>query len=317
VPSVVEGARMLRDARADGVVAVGGGSAVVTARASAILLAEGEDVRNLSTQRGPDGRLVSPRITKPQLPQWVVATTPTTAYAKAGSAVRDPHDGARLAMFDPKTRAQALFVDPVLSATAPPGLVMAASLNAFAMAVEALESDLDDPLAEAALRHAIEMIVELLPRHTEHPTDPDARMGLMLAALLCGQGTDHGGGGLASVLGHAIGPRAGVANGLAQAIVLPHTVRFNAIVTRHRLTRVVRALGASKREAARCTVDDAIERLGGFMMSLALPGRLRDLGIDRDVLVRVADDAMQDWFLQRNPRSVGRADILDVLEAAW
>ena len=67
-------------------VAVGGGSSVVTARAATILLGEGRDVRELCTRREADGRLVSPKLAAPKLPQWVVPSSPTTAYAKAGAA---------------------------------------------------------------------------------------------------------------------------------------------------------------------------------------------------------------------------------------
>jgi alcohol dehydrogenase class IV len=317
VPSVVDGARALRALGADGVVAVGGGSAVVTARASSILLAEGEDVRALCTQRAADGRMVSPKLTRPKLPQWVVATTPTTAYAKAGSAVRDPQDGARLALFDPRTRAQGLFIDPVLAATAPASLVASASLNAFAMAIEALESAVEDPLAIASLVQALQMTVELLPRIAAQPDDADARMGLMLAALLCGQGTDHAGGGLASVLGHAIGPRAGIANGVAQAIVLPHTMRFNASVTSARLPRIARAMGASAAQAAGDPPSRTIDAVAAFVGSMRLPAGLREVVTDPVILERVADDAMQDWFLQRNPRTADRTDVMAVLRAAW
>lgn len=317
VPSVVDGARALRALGADGVVAVGGGSAVVTARASAILLAEGEDVRALCTQRAADGRMTSPKLIRPKLPQWVVATTPTTAYAKAGSAVRDPQDGARLALFDPRTRAQGLFIDPVLASTAPASLVTSAGLNAFAMAIEALESAVEDPLAVAALAQALQMTTQGLPRIVVQPDDADTRMGLMLAALLCGQGTDHAGGGLASVLGHAIGPRGGIANGLAQAIVLPHTMRFNASVTAARLPRIARAMGASAAQAASYPPSRTIGAVEAFVRSLGVPARLRDVIPDEAILERVADDAMQDWFLHRNPRAADRSDVLDVLRAAW
>ena len=120
VPVVQEAAAYLADADADAVIALGGGSAIVTARAATILHAEGGDIRDLCTRR-EGGRLVSPRLEAPKIPQWVIPSTPTTAYAKAGSAVRDPSSGERLALFDPKTRAQGIFLDPDVALTAPVG----------------------------------------------------------------------------------------------------------------------------------------------------------------------------------------------------
>ena len=57
-------------------------------------------------------KLHSPKLLAPKLPQFIVPTTPTTAMVKAGSAVFDPATGERLALFDPKTRAHAIFIDP-------------------------------------------------------------------------------------------------------------------------------------------------------------------------------------------------------------
>jgi len=130
VPAVEEARRSLERAGADAVIAVGGGSAIVTARAASILLAEKRDVRELCTRRAADGRLTSPRLLAPKIPNWVVPTTPISAYAKAGSAVRDPETGERLALFDPKTRAQGIFLDPDMALTAPAGLAGSAALNA-------------------------------------------------------------------------------------------------------------------------------------------------------------------------------------------
>lgn len=342
LPAVEQGVAALREAGADGVIAVGGGSAVVSARAAAILLAEGRGARELCTHRGADGRLVSPRLDAPKLPQWVVATTPTTAYAKAGSAILDPTDGTRLALFDPKTRARALFVDPAFAASAPVPLAMAASLNALASAAEALESPTDDPLAQALLAESIALFAQWLPRLADRPDDPEVRGRLMLAALLAGQGTDFQGGGLVSALGHCVGARAGIANGIVNAIVLPHAMRFNAPATSGRSLRIAHALAVpavprEEREAPpppagfelgsstsrpgsparREPIERAIGAVEFFLDSLAVPRRLRDAGVPQEVLAASVEHVRDDWFLSRNPRKVSGEDVMEVLRAAW
>src|SRR6185437_11739732 len=160
------------DVDADAVIAVGGGSSIVTARAATILLAEKKDARELCTQRGDDGKLVSPRLSAPKIPNWVIPSTPITAYAKAGSAVSDPATGERLALYDPKTRAQGIFLDPEVALSAPVGLASTASLNAFSMAVECIEAGVDDPLADALLLHALRLLTEWMPRLRSAPDDP-------------------------------------------------------------------------------------------------------------------------------------------------
>jgi len=315
VPAVVAGASALRAAGADAVVAVGGGSAVVCARAASILFAEGRELRALCTHRGADGRLVSPRLDAHKLPQFVVATTPSTAIAKAGSAVRDLDRNERLALYDPKTRAQALFLDPSAAVTAPVAVVEGAALNALSMAVEALGSAVDDPLADAALRQALVLLARWLPR-LRTPDDAAARVPLMLAALLAGQGTDHKHGGLAGSLGHALGPRAAVSNGHVEAIVLPHAVRFNAPATGARMAAAAASLGGDSRSDADAPARtaDALERL---LAALPAPRRLRDAGVPHEALEAAVRHALDDWFLQHNPQPVGPAALRTLLEAAW
>ena len=151
VEAVEDAAEALRRFQADAVIAVGGGSVIVTARAATILAAENKPARELCTVTDEKGGLRSPKLQAAKLPQLIVPTTPTTAIVKAGSAVFDPVDGKRLALFDPKTRAQCVFIDPVLIQSAPRALVAAASINTMSMAIEGLTSRSSDPIAEALL----------------------------------------------------------------------------------------------------------------------------------------------------------------------
>ncbi|SFG53029.1 iron-containing alcohol dehydrogenase family protein [Streptomyces mirabilis] len=312
LPVVEQARRFLADHDAEAVIAVGGGSAVVTARAASILLAEQRDIRQLCTRRDTDGKLVSPRLTAPKLPQWVVPSTPTTAYAKAGSAVRDPETGERLALYDPKTRAQGVLLDPAMALTAPARLTWSAALNVFAMAVEGLQSRHIDPLADAQLAHALRTVIAWLP-HLH--TDPDAarpRLHLMLAALMSGQGSDHSGGGLAQALSHAVGPRSSAGNGVVEALLLPHAMRFNAGAVGHRLTMLADVLGLPDRSA-----ESVIGKFERLLEVFEVPGRLRDLGVSEKDLVEAAGHALEDWAITSGPRVPDRIDVLALLTNAW
>ena len=315
--AVVEaGRRALQDAGADAVVAVGGGSAVVTARAASILLAEGQDVHALCTRRGPDGRLVSPRLNAPKLPHWVVPSTPTTAYAKAGSAVRDPDSGERLPLFDPKTRAQGIFLHPAVAMTAPPALVRSAALDAVTMAVEGLQAGGGDPLAAAQLNQALRMLGQWLPRVLDSGQDAEPRLHLMVAALLAGQGNDVSGGGLAQPIAHAAGPRSAVANGVVEALLLPGTMRFTAPVAGAALTAVAEALGAPATPSV-TPADLAITAVEGLLAEVGVPTRLREIGLAREDLDAIAEHALEDWSMTRVPRPAGPDELRELLHSAW
>ena len=315
LPAVEAAAAELQLLGADAAIAVGGGSAVVTARAASILLAEGGDARQLCTSRDEGGALRSPKLLAPKLPQFVIPTTPTTATLKAGSAVLDPIDGKRLALFDPKTRASAVFVHPDLLATPPRELVASAGLNTLAMALEGLMSRSGDPFSDGLLMHSVRLLAQHLPA-SGRSDDPGMRADLMMASLLCGHGTDYTGAGIAIPLGHAISARFHVDNGLANAIVLPHVVRFNAEAARPGLEKLASAFGHSSAGGSAETA--VIASLEATLDAMDTPRRLRDIGVTRESLPDLAAVSMDDWFVRDNPRPVRDAgELQQVLESAW
>jgi alcohol dehydrogenase class IV len=256
--------------------------------------------------------MTSPRLTAPKIPQWVVPTTPTTAYAKAGSAVRDPETGERLALYDPAARATGVFLDPAMALTAPARLVTSATLNSLCMAVEGLVSRRGDPLADALLMQAVRTVGEWLPVAQQAPGEAGPRIHLMLAALMSGQGSDHTGGGVAQALSHALGPRSDVANGVVEAILLPHAVRFVAEVTPDRLAVLGAALGLVE-SSLRAVVEAVEDRLLAF----ETPTRLRDVGVSHEAMVDAVEHASDDWALTTASRVPTRSQALDLVAAAW
>jgi alcohol dehydrogenase class IV len=315
-PAVIAAAEQLRRLEADAVVAIGGGSAIVTARAASVLLAESGTLASLSTTVDERGALRSPKLAAAKLPQLIIPTTPTTAMVKAGSAVLDPEAGVRRALFDPKTRAQSIFVHPDFVRSAPRALVVGSGLNSLAMAVEGLTSRTGDPLADALLMHAL----RLMAAHLASPAldgDAAARGELVLAAVLCGQGTDYTGAGITTALGHIIGSRHHVENGVVNAIMLPHALRFCAEVIQPGLAKAAAALGLTPRDGMLLlkSVIDGVSRITG---ALEVPQRLRDVGVPREALPEIATLGMADWFLRGNPRPVrDAAELQQILEEAW
>lgn len=311
--SAVEAAmQALRDAQADAVVAIGGGSAVVTARAATILHCEDGRAEDLATIFSPGQPPRSPRLARPKLPQFIVPTTPTTAYAKSGAAITIPVSGKRLALFDPKARAQALFIHPRFIAATPDRLILDAALDAFAQGVQGLESRRREPLADALLIHGVRLIHRALIGGAAGG-DQQPRRDIMLAAQLIGQGTDFTGAGMASALGHSLGARFPVGNGHFKAAVLPHCITFNEPATAGRLDALAIALGLPEDAAAQAVS----EACSSFFAHLQIPNRLRDLGVERHELAHVCDDAAQDWFLTQNPRKADESGLMEVLDAAW
>jgi alcohol dehydrogenase class IV len=315
-PAVEEAAQALRRLAADAVIAIGGGSAIVTARAASILLAEPGDLASLATAVDPQGRLRSPKLLAAKLPQLIIPTTPNTAMVRAGSAVFDPAAGERRALFDPKTRAQAIFIHPDFAASAPLALTVASALNSFAFVLEGLLSPSGDPIADALLMHGLCLTARALP-NPALASDAALRCDLMLAAVIGGQGTNATGAGIVTTLGHVLGARHRLENGIANAIVLPHALRFDGEAAWPGLRKVASALDLAVAADASPT-EPVIAGLARLLAPLGLPQRLRDAGIPGEALAGLAALGMADWFLRGNPRPVREAaELRQVLEAAW
>lgn len=310
VDTAMAAAAAIATHRVDGIVAVGGGSVMVTARAANIIHGEARSPAELATQ-WQDGVWTSPRLDAPKLPLWAVPTTPTTATGKIGAALTQPGHFRRLALFDPKTRARAIAVLPDFLDKAPEGLVLSASLNGLCMAFEGLLSTHANLWSEAALVNAGRRLAHLLdPQTTAGPPD---RIELTLASLLAGDGSDLSRGGVGAALSHTIGHHHHVPNGLVEAVLLPYVV---ARVPIDHPGRVAAAWALSSEEArvpSRAVPAALTELLG----RLGTPTRLRDFELTAEDLPGAAETAMKDFAVSSAPGRPDSADLLDLLRQAW
>ena len=324
VPSVMQGAAMAREAGADLIVAVGGGSAVVTARAIIIMLAEGGHPRDHATKY-PEGQPpISPRLMAPKIPNILVLTTPTTAATRAGTAVIDADTGHRLELFDPKTRPEAVIWDSDALLTAPADLCISASGSLFSGVVSALQAPRVNAMAAADLLSSLGLLVENLPLVRKTDDDGTARVNLCVASFMYNRAWDTGASGSAlgvvSALAHSLDTRyAECDHGSAYSITTGPGMRFNRDFNTAGQARVADSLGVREpgdndQEAA----DSAAAAVTGFFEAVGLPVRLRDVGVPADGIPQIAQDAMTDFGLHRNVRPVNGAEELEaVLRSAW
>ena len=334
-PSVLDGARAAREAGADLIIAVGGGSAVVTARGIIIALAEGDDLRAHATRYPPGQPPVSPRLMRPKLPNILVLTTPTTAATRAGAAVIDAETGHRLEMFDPKTRPAAVIWDTDALLTAPPDLCISAAGSLFSGVIGALQAPALNPMAAADLLGALGLLVANLPavrRDAGSGNDRGsgaARVNLCIASFMYNRAADTGAGGAAlgvvSALAHSLDTRyPDCSHGAAYAILTGPGMRYNREYNAAGQARVADALGvrgdagqgnAGDDHAAAMAAADAVT---GFFEAVGLPVHLRDVGVPADGIPIIAEDALTDFGLHRNVRPVpGVAGLEAILRAAW
>jgi alcohol dehydrogenase class IV len=281
-----------REQGIDGFVAVGGGSASDTAKAVALLLAEGGPLERHASRFTPPDRLVIPALPAAKLPIAAVPCTASAAEVTPSLGVRSP-DGTKLLFSDVKLASRLIVIDPAANVCVPARLMLSTGMNGLAHCVEGLYSKVRTPVTSALAADGIARFMKALPAVAREPESAAQRGELLVAAHLSGQVLLNARTCLHHAICHVLGASTGIAHGDANSVMLPEVVRFNG---REDLAESVRAL----RE------------------SLGVPTRLRDLGVAREALGPVAAHVMGERGLYFNPRTVrSPEEVLALLESAW
>lgn len=305
--AVVEhGAEVARNVGAEVLVAVGGGSTSDAAKAMAILLAEGGHIEDH----------VSKELRRPKLPIMTIPTTASAAEMTPGLAVRTPQ-GQKLLFWDPKLASRVVVLDPRANLEVPVELMATTAMNAVAHCVEGLYSRGKNPISDALALQGLRLLHQGVPRMVEAPGDVSAREQVQVGSAISGQVITNARIGIHHACCHCIGARCGVPHGVANAIMLPHSMRYNAEVAAVELGRAATAMGWVPTGAADGAMA-AIEAVQELQRRAKVPTRLRDVGVKASALPLVAEDVLLDSGLRFNPRpTISAEPVLDLLRAAW
>jgi alcohol dehydrogenase class IV len=328
-PAVQQGVEAARSAKADLLIAVGGGSVIVGTRAIAILLAEKGDPYTLMTQYPPDQPAVSPRLMAPKPPIINIVTTPTTAMNRAGTGLKNDQLDHRMEFYDPKTRPAAIFWDADALLTAPPDLIRSTATTTFASALRNLGMPLMNPLVEGDRRQAFRLLYGALPRIMSEPDSVNLRIDLCAAAFLENRAADDGAdrrrerdqtSSRSYALATALHIRYDhVRQGEATSAVMPTVTRLTPPRDSSVARRIAEAMGVWKEgmssEAATGATADALSSL---YRSIGMPTRVRELAIPEDDLPLLAKDTLKNFNANSGARSESYVDeMLQLLRAAW
>lgn len=316
VEVVTQGAARARELGVDGLLAVGGGSASDTAKAIAILLAEGGRLEDHASRFEPPDRFIPKPLPAPKLPIATVVTTASAAEVTPGLGIRD-EQGRKLLFWDNTLANRLIVLDPEANVEVPVQVMATTAMNGFAHSVEGLYSRLRNPISDGLALHSIRLFMDWLPRMVQDPASVEARAGVLTAAHLSGMVISNARVGIHHAMCHCLGARGGLSHGVANSVMLPHAMEYNLPVAEPELAAMAPALGAppgSSREMALA----AIERVRELQRLARVPTRLRDTGLDRELLPVIAQHTMADRGLYFNPRRTDSVDaVLRLLEAAW
>ncbi len=300
-----------RERGADGLVSVGGGSAIDTAKGVAMVLTEGGAIRD---HQG------SQRLTRRQTPHLAIPTTAGTgSEVSMYSVVLDETAHEKMHFADERIIPDTALLDPELTLDMPAWLTAATALDALTHAIEAYLSIARQPLADAAALGAIRLLGRYLPEALADGNSILARGQLLLAANLAGQAFNGSGVGLAHAMAHVIGARYHVHHGTANAICLPHVMRWCADEFAPRLAEIAVALGES---VAGVSTDQAAgraaDRVAALVRKSGLPTRLAEVQVPEAELRACAVASLSDGAIVYSGKFAADEElVLSVYRAAF
>lgn len=301
--NIEEAVRAYRDACADGVVAVGGGSPIDAAKLVVLRAKVALPFEELDDAVGGD-RHIPPGIP----PVVAIPTTAGTGSEVGRSGVLTVRStGRKTVIFSPHLIPRVAILDPEMTRSMPPKITAATGFDALTHCLEAYVSKGDHPMADAVALGGIELIARHLMDAVTRGDDLEARGGMMKAAMMGAVAFQKGLGACHS-LAHPLSSECGLHHGLANALCLPAVLEFNEGAVQDRMARVARILGGNG-SAGSCA---AIVR--DLRAKVGLPSGLEEVGITRDRLGRLSELAFVDACHGSNPRSCTREDLLGLYE---
>lgn len=313
---VAQATQAALEAKADLIVAVGGGSVVDAAKIMTLCMEQRvtdaglEGLDPLEIKPGPDGRPVIPKFNGPTVRMIAVPSTLSGGEYNAGCLVTDTRRKLKQTFFHPKMMPLAIILDPELALHAPQTLWTGSGTRAMDHAIEALCSKSGTPLVDAVVLEGIRRMAKALPRSKADPKDIQARRECQIASWLCSYGLQSRVPmGASHAIGHVLGGTCGVPHYLCTPAMMPGVLAYNEPETREAQQALSAALGLPSVPAARAFRE--------FCASLGLPTRLADVGVGPDQFDLISRNTMTEFFIFSNPRAARTpADVCQLLELA-
>lgn len=309
---LTEALEMAAAAEIDAMIGLGGGSPIGLAKAVSSALEEQRTGRPACAAFPTD----QPLIPVVAIPTTYAGSEMTPVYGVTHQA----DDSTRkITVRDAKITPKLVIYDPNLTLNLPASLTAGTGINALAHGVEAVYSVTRNPLSSAAALSGIRCISWALPLCYQQGDDLSARTDMLLGAHLAGTSLASVAMGLHHGLCHVLGGTAGVPHGVANAIILPHAMRFNLDACAPQLAEVAAAIGlAGTDQSDEAAGEAAAQYVYNLVSKLGLPQRLRDAGVKEGDLPYLAELALKSSAVQSNPKPLtGAAQAEAIFRAAW
>lgn len=297
----------------EGIVAIGGGSAIDVAKAVSLTANNGISLWEFCQLENPD---LLPKVEGDNffVPLMIIPTTAGTGSELSGSfcVITDIETHRKRVAFHTEHFPFAIIDDPQLLTGLPTNLTAWTGMDALTHALEAYAAPSYNPLCDGIALEAIRLCEQWLETSFKDGQNAEARAHMMSASSIAAVAFSSKGLGAVHSMAHAVGALFDTHHGLANAVLLPYVLEHNKAVIEEKLTTVARLLDLEEHSP-----DGVIAWLLQLRKSLSIPETLADLGIERSALGDIAQASFQDAEHQTNPVAMTEADFMAIAERAF
>ena len=310
VKNVQDGLKVAKEYNVDCVVAVGGGSSIDTAKAIAVIMTnpENEDVVSLETATTKNKAM----------PLFALPTTAgTAAEVTINYVITDESRTKKMVCVDPHDIPAVAIIDPELMQGMPQNIAATTGMDALTHAMEGYITKAAWLMTDMFHLNAMSLIYKNLEK-AANDKDANAIDQVGYAQYIAGMGFSNVGLGIVHSMAHSLGAYFDTPHGLANALLLPHVLRFNGKVCPDLFRNMGNAFGLEMNglsdEEAVNKVADAVKDLA---IKLHIPQTLKEIGVPKEMLPTLAEQAINDACTPGNPREVTKEDILAIYQEAY
>jgi alcohol dehydrogenase class IV len=297
------GVAACRSGAHDGVIALGGGSALDAGKAIALMqgqrrpLWDFEDREDWSTRVDVGG--MAPVLAVP-------TTAGTGSEVGRASVITDRRESTKKIIFHPRMMPALVIADPELTVGLPPDLTAATGMDALSHCLEAWCAPAFHPMADGIAAEGVRLVREWLPRAVQDGGDIEARAHMLIASSMGATAFQKGLGAMHS-LSHPCGARLDTHHGLTNAVVMPYVLAWNRKAIDGKITRLARYLGI-----ASPSFDSFLDWVLLLRRSIGIPHTLAELGVRAEHAETFAPLALADPCTAGNPLPMGEADFREL-----
>ncbi|PYV41258.1 MAG: alcohol dehydrogenase [Acidobacteria bacterium] len=306
--SMIEAGRNFASSLAiDSIIGLGGGSSMDCAKGINFVLTNGGRIHDYQGYG---------KAPKPLLPMIGIPTTAGTgSEAQSYALISDVRSHMKMACGDPKAAFRIALLDPCLTVSQPPDVTAATGFDALAHTVETYVTSKRNPISEFFSREAWRLLERNFEGVLAEPKDLEARGAMQLGAYYAGVAIENSMLGATHACANPLTAHYGTTHGVAIAMLLPHVVRWNAVVAESRYQELLQLTASSPSRDH--SAESLALRLEQLVKVGGLPLRLSAASIPKKDLPQLAEEASLQWTGRFNPRPLDAHGALEIYECAY